>query len=352
METVSLTETTAIPRPRRALHRNDLIRRSGIPADVRLVIQSEDLRRPPGRRAGVKTVVIVAAWASLTAIGLAADEPWLWLPIWTLQAALATGAYSAMHEATHRTLFRSARANRTVALLWASVLLTNADLYRAFHLHHHAFTRQENPGQSEERIFGSVPGYVVRGIVLSGFLGFYVPMQLQSLAALADVYPFYVSSAHARRAVRRGAAIQLAVVGVAVITGALLPATVIACWLLPVGIFYFCTFGFVSMPEHYGLPAGSSAFGTTRTMRAGRLLRFVYWNNNLHVEHHLAPAVPYHALPRLSEALMAHPVRVTGYWQFHVERVRSIRSGDPRRGLDGPATAERDPSPLDQPLNS
>jgi len=31
--------------------------------------------------------------------------------------------------------------------------------------------------------------------------------------------------------------------------------------------------------------------------------RFLYWNMNYHVEHHMFPTVPYHALPRLHEAV-------------------------------------------------
>ena len=31
--------------------------------------------------------------------------------------------------------------------------------------------------------------------------------------------------------------------------------------------------------------------------------RFIYWNMNYHVEHHMFPMVPYHALPRLHEAI-------------------------------------------------
>ena len=30
--------------------------------------------------------------------------------------------------------------------------------------------------------------------------------------------------------------------------------------------------------------------------------RFIYWNMNYHVEHHMFPMVPYHALPRLHDA--------------------------------------------------
>lgn len=33
------------------------------------------------------------------------------------------------------------------------------------------------------------------------------------------------------------------------------------------------------------------------------VLRFLYWNMNYHVEHHMFPMVPYHALPRLHEEM-------------------------------------------------
>jgi fatty acid desaturase len=35
------------------------------------------------------------------------------------------------------------------------------------------------------------------------------------------------------------------------------------------------------------------------------IFRFLYWNMNYHVEHHMFPMVPYHALPRLHAAIKA-----------------------------------------------
>ena len=37
----------------------------------------------------------------------------------------------------------------------------------------------------------------------------------------------------------------------------------------------------------------------SRTVLMNPFSRFVYWNMNYHVEHHMFPMVPYHALPRL-----------------------------------------------------
>jgi fatty acid desaturase len=41
----------------------------------------------------------------------------------------------------------------------------------------------------------------------------------------------------------------------------------------------------------------------TRTIYMNPVFRFLYWNMNYHVEHHMFPMVPYHALPALHEEL-------------------------------------------------
>ncbi len=38
-------------------------------------------------------------------------------------------------------------------------------------------------------------------------------------------------------------------------------------------------------------------------MLLGPVLRFLYWNMNYHIEHHLYPNVPFHALPKLREKI-------------------------------------------------
>ena len=41
----------------------------------------------------------------------------------------------------------------------------------------------------------------------------------------------------------------------------------------------------------------------SRTVYMNPMIRFIYWNMNYHVEHHMFPMVPYHALPRLHEVI-------------------------------------------------
>jgi Na+-transporting NADH:ubiquinone oxidoreductase subunit F len=40
-----------------------------------------------------------------------------------------------------------------------------------------------------------------------------------------------------------------------------------------------------------------------RTVYMNWIHRYLYWNMNYHVEHHMFPLVPYHALPRLHAAV-------------------------------------------------
>jgi len=41
----------------------------------------------------------------------------------------------------------------------------------------------------------------------------------------------------------------------------------------------------------------------TRTIKLNPFFRFLYFNMNYHIEHHMFPTVPFHALPRLSERI-------------------------------------------------
>jgi len=43
----------------------------------------------------------------------------------------------------------------------------------------------------------------------------------------------------------------------------------------------------------------------TRTVYLNPFSQFVYWNMNYHIEHHMFPMVPYHALPRLHARIKA-----------------------------------------------
>ena len=53
--------------------------------------------------------------------------------------------------------------------------------------------------------------------------------------------------------------------------------------------------------------------------------RFVYWNMNYHVEHHMFPMVPYHALPALHAEIKRRSARAH---TEHPGRLQGVRAGD------------------------
>lgn len=62
-----------------------------------------------------------------------------------------------------------------------------------------------------------------------------------------------------------------------------------------------------------------------RTVHVCLVNRFLYWNMNYHVEHHMFPTVPYHALPALHEELKADmPPPYTSLWDAYREIIPAV----------------------------
>ena len=65
---------------------------------------------------------------------------------------------------------------------------------------------------------------------------------------------------------------------------------------------------------------------TTRSMYVSRPLQWLYWNMNFHIEHHMYPMVPFHALPALHEEVKDQlPVPTAGVRAGMAEIVRTMR---------------------------
>jgi fatty acid desaturase len=54
--------------------------------------------------------------------------------------------------------------------------------------------------------------------------------------------------------------------------------------------------------------------------------RFIYWNMNYHIEHHMFPMVPYHALPRLHALIKDDlPAPTPSIWAGYREMWPALR---------------------------
>jgi fatty acid desaturase len=63
----------------------------------------------------------------------------------------------------------------------------------------------------------------------------------------------------------------------------------------------------------------------SRTIYMNPVFRFLYWNMNYHVEHHMFPMVPYHALPRLHQRMKADtPAPYPSTWAAYREIIPAL----------------------------
>ena len=123
--------------------------------------------------------------------------------------------------------------------------------------------------------------------------------------------------------------IYVGVVGLALWERSILPLmfiglpTIYGSWLMPV-------YGYT---QHAGLAENVLDHRLNcRTVHMNFINRYLYWNMNYHIEHHMFPLVPYHNLPRLHEIVkpdMPAPYRVSGPLARNHSRCRSAgeRSG-------------------------
>jgi fatty acid desaturase len=94
--------------------------------------------------------------------------------------------------------------------------------------------------------------------------------------------------------------IYLVTIGLSVATGSILPLMYIGGPRI-YGTFMHIVYG---LTQHAGM--GENVLDhrlNTRTVKMCRINRFLYWNMNYHVEHHMFPMIPYHRLPELHEEL-------------------------------------------------
>jgi fatty acid desaturase len=64
----------------------------------------------------------------------------------------------------------------------------------------------------------------------------------------------------------------------------------------------------------------------SRTVYMNPISRFIYWNMNYHVEHHMFPMVPYHRLPVLHEMIKHDlPAPNRSIWQAYKEVIPILR---------------------------
>lgn len=283
-------------------------------------------------------LALVARWPSVPTVALAL----------VLVGGRQLGLAILMHEASHRSLFRTRWLNDAVGTwLCAAPMWLHLDLYREHHLKHHSFTNSDaDPDLGLVAPFPVSRASLARKL-LRDVLGVTGLRRVLGLTLMDLGYLTYTASVGARRTGEGRSAAQVLKHGVTrlgpmLLTNAALFGAVWlagAPWLYAVWLgAYLTTFSLFlrvrSLAEHACTARNADMLANTRTTRAHLLARLTVAPHhvNFHLEHHLLMTVPHYRLPALHRVLeakgvLARATTAPGYLEV-LRRVSSPASGE------------------------
>jgi fatty acid desaturase len=230
---------------------------------------------------------------------------WLAVPFFIVYGVLyGSASDSRWHECGHGTAFKTAWMNDAVYQLACFMILREPTVWRWSHTRHHTDTIIV--GRDPEISVKRPPD--IAGILLNLFALKSTYFALKALAIhatgrLTDEEKTFIPEMEQKK-VYRIARIYIGILlGVAVLSIALhswIPAMLVGLPTLYGGGLTVIH----GVTQHAGLSEDVLDHRlNSRTIYMNPISRFIYWNMNYHVEHHMFPMVPYHALPALHAAI-------------------------------------------------
>ncbi len=231
---------------------------------------------------------------------------WWCVPFFFVYGVLyGSAGDSRWHECGHGTAFKTQWKNDAVYQLACFFMIRNPTVWRWSHSRHHTDTIIV--GRDPEIITPRPPD--VQSLLLNIFGILDVPRGLAmmcryAMGTLTPAEQDFIPGSERGKVVgtaRVWLAIYLAVVVACVWMQSILPLMLIG---LPrmYGAWHHILTG---VTQHIGLAEDVLDHRLNcRTVYMNPFSRFVYWNMNYHVEHHMFPMVPYHALPDLHREML------------------------------------------------
>jgi fatty acid desaturase len=256
----------------------------------------------------IRDTVIWLGIGLASAIGGVVLWPSWWsAPLWLIYGVLYSSAgESRRHETSHGTAFRTRRLQDVVLNIASFCRMRDPVVERWRHTRHHTDTLIVGRDLEIEVMR---PARLLK-LLLNLFGLIDTPVQFGQIIEHAfgrmSTDDQLVVPPSERRKVYRTARVWLAIY-VVIFAIAIARSTWIPILLIGGPQFYGCFLERIySFTQHAGL--GENVLDhrlNTRTILMGPLNRFIYWNMNYHVEHHMFPMVPYFKLAELHEELKA-----------------------------------------------
>lgn len=275
-------------------------------------------------------------------IGFSFAVIWAWdYSIWLLIPALigygmmTCSLFAAEHELIHNTAFKSLFLNRFFALITGVLFIYPATMMRELHFTHHRYTHI--PGKDPEislggkpipSIVSNLPSYLMW---LSGLPLLLMKCMMTFWAALGMpefirkmLFPFVDPKV-------RGLLFFDSILVLAFHTGIALLAIYYnpAFWGLFIGqIIGHCFLASYTAAEHNGLSHKGNILNRTRSIKTPAFVRWLMWNMPYHAEHHAYPAIPFHALPQLHDAMEKELIhKKESHPSFHLKVLKKTTVG-------------------------
>jgi fatty acid desaturase len=277
-----------------------------------------ELNAAPSDRAGLTHLAGHVLLLTATGLMIASARGSLFLPVsLMLHGIVLAFLFAPLHEAVHRTAFRSRSLNDAAASIAGFLLLLPPSWFRAFHFAHHRHT--QDPARDPEL---AVPKPRTLRAYLWHVSG--LPYWRERIAttvrhACARVDEPFIG-ARQRPEIVREARLLLGVYLLALLTSiAASSAALLYLWLGPV-LLGQPFLRLYLLAEHTGCPLVASMLENSRTTPSLAPIRRLAWNMPYHAEHHAYPALPFHALPAAHRVLKAQiAVQAPGYVAVHRE---------------------------------
>ncbi|MDQ0138072.1 fatty acid desaturase [Neorhizobium galegae] len=259
---------------------------------------------------------------------------WTWGSWWCVPVLAAYGVYygsasdARWHETGHGTAFKTRWMNNAVYTISCFMMLREPRIWRWSHARHHTDTiivgrdpeigtmRPADLARMAMAVFG------VRRTPL-----FFKNLVKHAFGKLTAEEEAFVPEME-RQSVYRTARVLL-LIHVAILAAAVyLQSWLIVLLVGPLPSMYGGWLSYyLAITQHAGLEENVLDHRLcARTIYVNPILRFIYWNMNYHVEHHMYPMVPYHRLPELHKLTlhdMPRPYRST--FEAFAEIIPAIR---------------------------
>ncbi len=235
-----------------------------------------------------------------------AGSSWAVLAFMIYGALYASTSDSRWHECSHGTAFKTDWLNEVLYEIASFMVMRESAVWRWSHTRHHSDTiivgrdpeinvmRPPNPWMLAGKFFNlwALPKYFGRSL-------------LHCVGCLTvEEKTFIPESEYGKIFIRARISLLIyaGVLGLAIHQRSVLPLmfvglpNIYGAWLMSIYAF----------PQHAGLAENVLDHRLNcRTVYMNLINRYLYWNMNYHVEHHMFPLVPYHQLPKLHEQVKA-----------------------------------------------